>query len=98
MEGRPGQRLIGALNYLAGKGMNTVYFLTMNVGGDGREVYPWTSYDERDRFDGSKLAQWEIVFSHMDRLGLQLTGLTQERRTSSYSRKRPPSASSTTAS
>jgi hypothetical protein len=73
-----GKGLIGALNYLAGKGMNTVYSLTMNVGGDGREIYPWTSYDERARYDVSKLAQWEIVLSHMDRLGLQLMVITQE--------------------
>jgi len=44
-----GQGIIGALNYLAGKGMNTFYSLTMNVGGDGREIYPWTGYDERAR-------------------------------------------------
>jgi hypothetical protein len=73
-----GKGLIGALNYLSGKGMNTVYSLTMNVGGDGREIFPWTSYEERARYDVSKLAQWEIVLSHMDRLGLQLMVITQE--------------------
>ncbi len=73
-----GKNLIGALNYLAGKGMNSVYFLTMNVNGDGRDVWPWTSDAERYRFDVSKLDQWEIVFSHMDKLGLQLHVVTQE--------------------
>ncbi|MEX2300047.1 MAG: DUF5060 domain-containing protein, partial [Bryobacterales bacterium] len=73
-----GKGIIGALNYLAGKGMNTFYSLTMNVGGDGREIYPWTSYDERARYDVSKLAQWEIVLSHMDTLGMQLMLITQE--------------------
>ena len=73
-----GKGIIGALNYLASQGMNAVYFLTMNVDGDGREVYPWMSYGERHRFDVSKLAQWEIVFSHMDRLGLMLHVVTQE--------------------
>ena len=62
--------MIGALNYLASKGMNSVYFLTMNIEGDGKDVYPYTSYEERFRFDCSKLAQWEIVFDHMDKLGL----------------------------
>ncbi len=73
-----GKNIIGALNYLASKGMNSVYFLTMNVEGDGRDVWPWTSHDERFRFDCSKLDQWEIVFSHMDRLGLMLHVITQE--------------------
>jgi hypothetical protein len=77
-QGGKGKGIIGALNYLAGKGMNSVYFLTMNVNGDGREVYPWTSYTERYRFDVSKLAQWEIVLSHMDALGLMQHVLTQE--------------------
>jgi hypothetical protein len=67
------------LNYLAGKGMNSVYFLTYNLdGGDGRDTWMWTSPEVRDRFDCSKLDQWEIVFDHMDRLGLQLHVVTQE--------------------
>src|SRR4030095_12103672 len=45
---------------------------------DGREIYPFTTYEERARYDVSKLAQWEIVLSHMDRLGLQLMVITQE--------------------
>lgn len=73
-----GKSMIGALNYLAGKGMNSVYFLTMNIGGDGKDVWPYTGYDERYRFDCSKLDQWEIVFDHMDKLGLMLHIVTQE--------------------
>jgi hypothetical protein len=82
-----GKGIIGALNYLASKGMNTIYSLTMNVDGDGREIYPWTSYSERARYDVSKLAQWEIVFSHMDRLGLQLMLITQEEENEQLLRK-----------
>ncbi len=74
-----GKGIIGALNYLASKGMNSVYMITYNVdGGDGKDVWPWTGPKERFRFDCSKLDQWEIVFSHMDRLGIQLHVITQE--------------------
>jgi hypothetical protein len=74
-----GKGIIGALNYLASEGMNSVYMLTNNVGGDGKDVFPWTSYDEDfTRFDVSKLAQWEIVFSHMDILGIMCHFVTQE--------------------
>lgn len=74
-----GKGIVGALNYLAGKGMNSVYFLTYNIdGGDGKDVWMWTSPDLRDRYDCSKLDQWEIVFSHMDRLGMMLHVITQE--------------------
>jgi hypothetical protein len=74
-----GKGIIGALNYLAHKGMNSVYFLTYNVdGGDGKDVWPWIDPNDKLAFDCSKLDQWEIVFSHMDRLGLMLHVVTQE--------------------
>ncbi len=73
-----GKNIIGALNYLASKGMNSIYMLTMNVNGDGDDVWPWTDRNERYRFDCSKLDQWEIVFSHMDKLGIMLHFVTQE--------------------
>lgn len=76
-----GKGLIGGLNYLAEQEMNSIYFLTSNIGGDGRDVWPYTSYDERARFDCSKLDQWEIVFSHADSLGLLLHFVTQETET-----------------
>lgn len=77
-QGGKGKAIIGALNYLASKGMNSVYFLTMNIEGDGKDVWPYTGYDERFRFDCSKLDQWEIVFDHMESLGLMLHIVTQE--------------------
>ncbi|MBN2269452.1 MAG: DUF5060 domain-containing protein [Sedimentisphaerales bacterium] len=74
-----GKGIIGAMNYLAFKGMNSVYFIPYNIdGGDGKDVWPWTSPKERIRFDCSKLDQWEIVFSHMDKLGLMMHIITQE--------------------
>lgn len=78
-KGAKGKGIVGALNYLASKGMNSVYFLTYNVdGGDGRDTWMWTGPSVRDRFDCSKLDQWEIVFEHMDARGIQLHVVTQE--------------------
>ncbi len=77
-QGGRGKNLIGALNYLAGKGLNAFSFLTMNVEGDGKDVWPWMAPDARDRYDVSKLAQWEVVFTHADALGLFLHFKTQE--------------------
>jgi hypothetical protein len=74
-----GKNIIGAVNYLGSKGMNTIYFLTYNViYGDGRDTWPWTTQTERYRFDVSKLAQWEIVFSQMDAKGIQAHFVTTE--------------------
>ncbi len=77
-KGDQGKGVIGALNYLSSKGMNSVYFLTMNIMADGRDVWPWTRMNERYRFDCSKLDQWEIVFSHAERKGIMLHFVTQE--------------------
>ncbi len=75
-----GRGLIGALNYLASKHVNSIYFMPMNVGGDGKNVWPWIGSlnprgsrdNEHRHFDTAKLAQWEIVFAHAQRLGIFL--------------------------
>lgn len=73
-----GKGLVGGLNYLSSRGVNSIYFLTQNVNGDGNDVWPWLEPDGFDRFDVSKLAQWEVVFSHAQRLGILLHVLTAE--------------------
>ena len=74
-----GKGIIGAINYLAAQGMNSVYFIPYNIdGGDGKDVWPWTDPRERMRFDCSKLDQWEMVFSHMDAQGVAMHIITQE--------------------
>ncbi len=73
-----GKSIIGALNYMAAKEMNSLYFLVMNEHGDGDDVWPWTAPDVQDRYDVSKLAQWEMVFTHMDSLGIAMNMFTQE--------------------
>jgi len=77
-QGEKGKGIIGAINYLASEGMNAFSFLTMNIAGDDRNVFPYTSYDERLRMDVSKLDQWERVFEHADQLGMYLHFKTQE--------------------
>ncbi len=73
-----GKAIIGALNYMSEKEMNSLYFLTMNEHGDGDDVWPWTQPDQQTRYDVSKLAQWEMVFTHMDQLGIAMNLFTQE--------------------
>lgn len=78
--GGKGKGIIGALNYLAGRHVNSIYFLTMNIGGDGKDVWPWTGKPHPDgsskndnlHFDISKLQQWEIVFDHAQKKGIFL--------------------------
>ena len=73
-----GEALIGAINYLASKGMNAFSFLPLNIAGDDENVFPYISYDVYDRMDVSKLDQWEILFEHSDKLGMFLHFKTSE--------------------
>ena len=73
-----GKGLIGALNYLASVGVNSIYFLPQNVEGDGDDTWPWVDRNVFDRFDVSKLDQWEIALAHASRLGILLHVVTAE--------------------
>lgn len=77
-QGGKGKGLIGALNYLAGKGCNAVSFLPYNAGGDGDNVWPFVSRNDKLHYDCSKLDQWQIVFDHAQARGLFLHFKLQE--------------------
>ncbi len=73
-----GKGLIGAINYLADAGGNSMSFLTYNAGGDGDNVWPFVVRDDKMHYDVSKLDQWQIVFDHAQRQGLFLHFKLQE--------------------
>lgn len=70
--GGRGHGLIGALNYLAASGVNSIYFLPCNLGGDGRDTHPYIFPGDLLHFDISKLEQWDIAFTHAADLGIAL--------------------------
>lgn len=75
-----GKAIIGAINSLADQQVNSLYFLTMNIGGDGGDVWPWAGKpvpkgspsDDNRHFDLSKLRQWDTVFEHAQQKGINL--------------------------
>jgi hypothetical protein len=79
-DGGKGKGIIGALNYLGDLGMNSIYFLPMNIGGDGQNTWPYagsidpagSAANDNLHFDLSKLLQWEIVFAHAQARGVAL--------------------------
>lgn len=77
-QGSKGKGLIGALNYLAGKGVNAVSFLTYNAAGDGDNVWPFVARDTKLHYDCSRLDQWGIVFAHAQARGVFLHFKLQE--------------------
>ncbi len=86
--GRRGRRLIGALNYLASKKVNSVYFLPMNLGGDGEDTFPFiipTGGNVANRhYDISKAEQWHIVMNHATNLGIALNLVLAEEEQDNY--------------
>jgi len=75
-----GRGIIGALNYLSSRHVNSIYFLPMNIGGDGKDAWPFVGpidpngspSNDNLHYDISKLRQWEIVFDHAERKGIFL--------------------------
>ena len=75
-----GKGIIGAINYLAEQHVNLIYFLPMNIGGDGQNVWPFAGRidpvgdpaSDNTHYDISKLHQWEIVFRHAQAKGIVL--------------------------
>ena len=68
--------IIGALNYLSAMEINSLFFLPMNLGGDGWDTCPFVGYGnnpfDKTHYDLSKLAQWNEVFEHAARRGILL--------------------------
>ena len=73
-----GKGIIGAVNYLSSKGLNSFSFITMNINGDDRNVFPYLDYDERYRIDCSRMDQWEILFEYATQKGMFLHFKTME--------------------
>jgi len=77
-----GKGVIGALNYLSSKGVNSLFLLVMNLGGDGRDVYPFLGPKKRSfeklHYDTSRLRQWNVIFEHAQRVGISLSLVMNE--------------------
>ncbi|MEM7308156.1 MAG: DUF5060 domain-containing protein [Planctomycetota bacterium] len=74
--------IVGSLNYLSEIGVNAVYFLPMNMGGDGWDTVPFLGYAktsfDKTHYDCSRLTQWNTVFEHAIRKGIQLQFVLSE--------------------
>jgi Domain of unknown function (DUF5060)/Calx-beta domain len=69
-KGDQGKGIVGALNYLSSIGVNSIYMIPLTVNDDADNTWPWVARDKRMQYDVSKLDQWDIVFSHMDQVGI----------------------------
>ncbi len=67
-----GHGVIGAINYVAEQGSNSIYFIGMNVEGDTEDTFPTVAPFDRVHYDVSKLDQWNMAFNHANSLGIYL--------------------------
>ncbi|MDX1285411.1 MAG: DUF5060 domain-containing protein, partial [Draconibacterium sp.] len=71
-QGEKGKNLMGAINYLASEYLNVFSFITFNVDGDDRNVFPYllkVSHEEYETYanDKNNKEAWETLF-HKTRL------------------------------
>lgn len=73
-----GQRM-AAVDFLAERGINSLYIMTHNVDGDDKDVWPWLGENTREakrnggtdaRFDVAKLEEWRKLFEYMQQKGV----------------------------
>ncbi len=77
-DGDDAKGIIGAVNYIADQGLNSIYLMPFTYAGDGNDVWPWADPQKRNSFDVSKLAQWERIFSHLQIQGVHIHLLVTE--------------------
>ena len=66
-----GRNYIGMLNFLGRQhGVSSLYIMMMSVEDDGDDTYPTIAHADKEHYDVSKLDQWEIVFTHAERVGI----------------------------
>lgn len=77
-DGDDAKGIIGAANYIADQGLNSIYLMPFTYAGDGNDVWPWADPQTRNTFDVSKLDQWERVFTHLQNRGVHIHLLVTE--------------------
>lgn len=83
--GAAGAALLGSICYLSDQGMNSLYMLPMNLGGDGRDVHPFAVIPENEparntpsstqlalNYSVKRMQEWNTVFEFANRKGLML--------------------------
>lgn len=84
-----GKGMIGAINYLSSKGINSQYYVLHRK---GEQASPWQKpFESHATYDVSKMDQWQIVFDHMMEKGLMAHIVFSESTNQSYFEVHEPS-------
>ncbi|MFT6832675.1 MAG: hypothetical protein ACJAZN_002853 [Planctomycetota bacterium] len=87
--GGRGRGIVGALNYLESVGANALYVMPMNLGGDGRDTFPFVSNSGGARFPIDpadalnyavrRMGEWDLVLRHAQTRGILIQLVLAER-------------------
>ena len=70
--GLDGRNLVGAVNYLAGRGVNSIAVRPLYLDNLGRTTHPYLDPADPTRFNIARLDQWERLFAHAQASGVHL--------------------------
>ncbi len=59
-----------SVDYLASKGVNSMYMVVLDYPKDSGLVFPWLSVSDQTRFDLAKMKRWEDLFTHIQNLNM----------------------------
>lgn len=90
--GNKGEALLGAINWLSSRGVNSMYAISLTAYGDGDDVWPWISRTNHWRYDVSKLDQWGRVFHHAAKCGVHVHMVLCETENEAYFEERDGAA------
>ena len=72
------QNIISSLDYLGSKKVNSIYFLPMNLGGDGNDTHPFVSPTDIYHYDTLKLSRWNSLFKEANKREISLEFVLNE--------------------
>ncbi|GIW95025.1 MAG: hypothetical protein KatS3mg110_3066 [Pirellulaceae bacterium] len=76
-----------AVDYLAARGINSLYVVLHNIGGDQNDVWPWLGRTPAEakahaagsvRFDIAKLEEWDALFQYMQAKGVAVHAVLED--------------------
>lgn len=71
-----GRGIVGAINYLSSQGVNSIFAMVMNLGGDGCDTHPFLgssdTFFDKTHYDIGRLRQWNTVFEHAASRGIAM--------------------------
>ena len=67
-----------SVEYLASKGVNSMYLVLLDYPKDSGLVFPWLNVNDQTRLDLAKMKRWEDLFTHIQNLNMVLNFILED--------------------